>query len=409
MVLTPGKPNSEKTTDAERLVQKYLDSFLEKQSGTSKHNSVDSDGSSLFGLFELNDALPPHDFEMKRSFDRVTCCKSSQSLYCKECLRLLVKDHSLPIPVSRRKRMICNNSGLDEPYSEGRPLKLPFNLQIVLDDRRGSATGLHAVTLLNEKEGMSEKCDGNNNLEYQKSSQKDSIDQNANTTSSNDASNLGSVELIDLGNGDKIPTYEVGDATTFLLFPSPGESIPLQSVAAKVQTLVVLDCKWTKNKKFFRINEELSTLQKVHLSSPPQQSYYWRWHNAGPGMMSTIEAIYYASIEVSLEKQHQLMGLNEASHVDSNEYLIDQNNLIHLLWLFGHQRAATLKAAQNEGTPAPFSDEGKEHQRLLRKQKGTWRQLRHAEDERRLRERNKKKEEKKKREEDVARKKVQSR
>ena len=56
--------------------------------------------------------------------------------------------------------------------------------------------------------------------------------------------------------------------------------------------------------------------------------------------------------------------------------------------IFGHQRAATFKSAKSEGVPAPCSDEGKEMQRVLRKQKGTWRQLRHKEDERRLKERN---------------------
>eukprot|EP00579_Thalassiosira_antarctica_P021885 CAMPEP_0201973866 /NCGR_PEP_ID=MMETSP0904-20121228/47966_1 /ASSEMBLY_ACC=CAM_ASM_000553 /TAXON_ID=420261 /ORGANISM="Thalassiosira antarctica, Strain CCMP982" /LENGTH=119 /DNA_ID=CAMNT_0048524191 /DNA_START=108 /DNA_END=467 /DNA_ORIENTATION=- len=111
--------------------------------------------------------------------------------------------------------------------------------------------------------------------------------------------------------------------------------------------------------------------------------------------MSTIEAIFYAAFEASQKKYQRLLESNQISHMNSNNHLIDQNNLIHLLWLFGHQRAATFKAAQNEGAPAPSSDEGKEMQREMRKQKGTWRQLRHKEDERRLREKNGLKEEKK--------------
>mmetsp|Transcript_78 Transcript_78/g.116 ORF Transcript_78/g.116 Transcript_78/m.116 type:complete len:405 (-) Transcript_78:476-1690(-) len=380
-------------TPAERSVQKYLDSFFLEKPLTSENNQIDNP--SCFDLCELNNALPPHDVGMGTSFGRIACCNSSQSLYCKECFRLLVPDQSLPIPISSRKRIISENSKLDDHCSEGRPLKLPFNLHIILDDRRGSATGLHAVALLNEKRGIEEKCAGSNYCEDRDSSRTDSNDHNTNTNSSSDSSNLGSVKLIDLANDDEIPTYRLGDATTFLLFPSPGESVPLESVAAEVETLVVLDCKWTKNKRFFRKNQELSTLQKVHLSSPPQKSYYWRWHNAGPGMMSTIEAIFYAAFEASQKKYQRLLESNQISHMNSNNHLIDQNNLIHLLWLFGHQRAATFKAAQNEGAPAPSSDEGKEMQREMRKQKGTWRQLRHKEDERRLREKNGLKEEKK--------------
>mmetsp|Transcript_25602 Transcript_25602/g.48808 ORF Transcript_25602/g.48808 Transcript_25602/m.48808 type:complete len:415 (+) Transcript_25602:143-1387(+) len=380
---------------AEQIVQKYLDSFLENPQLTCENNHDDK--STCFELRELNDALPltPQGMEMGTSlssFGRITCCKSSQSLYCKYCLRLLVPDCSLPLPISRRKRIICDGSKLDEHCSEGRPLKLPFNLHIVLDDRRGSATGLHAVALLNERKGLEEK---NNCQEVEDISQTESDVHNTNANSCDEPSHLRSLKLIDLANGDEIPKYRRDDATTFLLFPSPGESVPLESVASKVQTLVVLDCKWTKNKRFFRKNQELSTLQKVHLSSPPQESYYWRWHNAGPGMISTIEAMFYAAYEVSRQKYQCLLESNQKmSPTDSNNYLIDQNNLIHLLWLFGHQRATTFKAAQNEGVPAPWSDEEKARQREMRKQKGTWRQLRHKEDEKRLMERNQLKEEK---------------
>ena len=81
--------------------------------------------------------------------------------------------------------------------------------------------------------------------------------------------------------------------------------------------------------------------------------------------------------------------------MSSNDHLVDQSNLVHLLWLFGHQKAVTFKAAQKEGVVAPWSEEEKERQREMKKQKGTWRQFRHKEDERRLRERNRLKEEKK--------------
>ncbi|KAL7530475.1 hypothetical protein ACHAXR_003516 [Thalassiosira sp. AJA248-18] len=337
------------TTPEERNLLKYLDSFLE---------------------------TPP--------FPRVVCCKTSQSLYCKECCRLLVPDGSLPVPIGLRKSLASENRNVVD-FSEGRPLKLPFNLHIILDDRRGSATGIHAVSLLNEKEGID--CS-----EGQDSSQ---TGHNAdNTYSSNDS--LGAVKLIDVTKNDEIPKYHPGDATTFLLFPSPGESVPLESVASKVQTLVVVDCKWTKS-TICRKNEQLSRLPRVHLSTSPL-SHYWRWHNAGPGMISTIEAIFYAAFEVSQHKMQRTLESNQSSQVGSSTDLIDQNNLMHLVWLFGHQRAATFKAAKNEGIPPPCSDEAKERKRESRKQRGTWRQLRHEEDERirRINEKNKRLNEEKK-------------
>lgn len=254
---------------------------------------------------------------------------------------------------------------LVDNHPEGRPITLPFHLHIILDDRRGSATGLHAVALMNGQL--------DNNIIT-----KDHVA----CTQSCVPLKSDSVMLIDLAT-DKMPKYQDSDGSTFLLFPSPGESVPLAHVASKVRTLVVLDCKWTKS-KICRQDKDLLSLQKVHLSSPPQQSAYWRWHNAGPCMLSTIEAIYYAAIEVMQKKHEYLLEKGEISISDSEN---DQNNLIHLLWLFGHQRAATFKSAQTAGIPAPCTDEGKEKQRAMRKQKGTWRQLRHKEDQRRLFER----------------------
>jgi len=286
-----------KVTDVEISVQKYLDSFI-----------ADS-----------------------TIFDRVFCCDTSHSLYCSKCCNLLVPEDSLP-PCLKQ-------------------LDLPFNLDIILDDRRASATGLHAVALLNNT---------NNST----------IDQSST-----------SVQLIDVANNDEIPRYSQQN-DTYLLFPSPRESIPLEAVSSKVKTLVVLDCKWTKS-SICRKNNDLSRLQKVHLSYPPKQSFYWRWHNEGPGMISTIEAIYYAAYEV-LQKRNSIQST-------TNDQLADTNNLLlHLLWLFGHQRAAILRSAQDKGKPPPFTKEGKEAQREMRRQKGTWRQLRHKDDERRLIEKKKK-------------------
>lgn len=319
--------NNAPISRTESLVEMYLESFLERP-----------------------------------QFGRKTCCESSQSLYCKSCCGLLVPDDSLPCSIRLRKRADSEDIVLRD--SE-KPLKLPFDLHIILDDRRGSSTGIHAVALL------------------EKEQQEIEIDSRAS------AAELGSVKLVDVTN-DEIPNYQDGDGT-FILFPSPGESVPIETVATEINTLVALDCKWTKTS--IHRKKALSQLPKVHLSSPPERSYYWRWHNMGPGMISTIEAIYYAAYEVSQIKSQQSIETNVSSQYASTDET-DQNNLLDLLWLFGHQRAATLKSAKKAGKPPPGTDEGKEAQRELRKQKGTWRQLRHQEDETRLLERNRLKEEK---------------
>ena len=344
-----GTSQFEEAEETERSVQHYLDTFL-----TGTHPTQ----------------------ENGKKFQRLVCCNSSRSLYCEECCRLLVPDESLPVPISRRKR----NTGDDMvvQQSDRRPLKLPFNVHIILDDRRKSATGLHAVALLNGTDGRAgSPCPGPDDFPT------DSIADYSGSKISDDSLELGSVKLVDMETHD-IPRY-IDDASTYLLFPSPGESVPLESVASKVQTLVVLDCKWT-NSGLCGKKQGLSSLQKVHLSSPPKQSYYWRWHNAGHGMLSTIEAIYFAAFETSEIKYQRLLDAKSISQSDFNDHMIDQNNLIHLLWLFGHQRAATIKSAEKNGIPAPCTGEGKDLQRALRKQRGTWRQLRHKEDERRLKE-----------------------
>ena len=126
---------------------------------------------------------------------------------------------------------------------------------------------------------------------------------------------------------------------TYLLFPSE-DSIPLGSVRHQVDTLVVLDCKWTKSSS--RHDPRLTKLPRVHLTNPSTVSYYWRWHSAGPECLSTIEAIYESSCEIEPE-----------------------TNWLPWLWLFALQRAAA----------GGVSLEQKLRQKELRRKKGTEKHL----------------------------------
>ena len=37
----------------------------------------------------------------------------------------------------------------------------------------------------------------------------------------------------------------------------------------------------------------------------PLETRFWRWHDAGQGMLSTVEAICFATLEIAEEKQQQ--------------------------------------------------------------------------------------------------------
>lgn len=338
---------------AEAKVKEYLDSFTSDENPLSQH------------------------------FPRVNCCKPSQSLYCKECCRLVVPHDALPAPIRLRQRYVCDGDGSAENKSYNgtasvsleneatppetntteRPLKLPFHLHVILDDRRGSSTGIHAISLLggHRSDKSTEKQGSHKDQELHRSQ--------ANNESG--AAILTEVEKLEPTEQSRIlesalEIYDRNDADeacTYFLFPCPGESVPLDEVSHKVKTLIVLDCKWTKS-GVWRRSERLRTIPKVHLSNPPKESHFWRWHNAGEGMMSTIEAIYYAAYEV-------YQSLQTRQHCEWRS--IDERNLTHLLWLFGHQRLATMEQAKNEGKAAPCCEDGKEIQRALRRRKITWR------------------------------------
>ncbi len=234
---------------------------------------------------------------------RIFCCNASRSLYCSECCRVCLPEESLPLPIF-----------------EGR-LRLPFDIDIVLDvkERKTSSTGIQLVSLANALERRREKL------------------------------NLGrpekSVVLYDLEKSD-IPDYSAEEGV-YVLFPST-DSVPISSVSPK--KLVVLDIKWSSQS--VKADHKIACLPKVHLGAPPVQSYFWRWHNAGKGMLSTIEAIYFATLEVT-----------------KNSWPPDeQDDLIHMLWIFALQRSVIHVKSDLEKRILPFTEQGKESRRVLRTQ-----------------------------------------
>ena len=232
----------------------------------------------------LSSFASPRALQTRSNWSRVECCGSSRSLYCTECFKLLIPAAEWPVNIR----------------------SLPFHLRIILQDRRSAATGLHAKVL-------NERLRDNDGPDLHDSSK--------------------NVQFYDLERLDPLPKSYTEN--TYLLFPSD-DSLPLESARHRVDTLVVLDCKWTKSSS--RQDPRLSSLPRVHLTNPPSVSYYWRWHSAGKECLSTIEAIYEAACEVEPEC-----------------------NWLPWLWLFALQRAAT----------GGVTEEQKKIQKEMRRTKGT--------------------------------------
>jgi DTW domain len=244
----------------------------------------------------------PSDSWPRRSY----CCGTSRSFYCCECCTICIPEESLPVPIF-----------------EGR-FRLPFDVDVVLDEkeRRTSATGIQLICLVNALASRREQ------MCLEKSER--------------------STTLYDLEHRP-FPNYRSEEDGVYVLYPDK-DSVPISSVSPT--KLVVLDMKWSRTSA--RNHPNLKHLRKVHLSSPPAHSRFWRWHNESPGMLSTIEAIFFAAREVTL--------------YDATWSQAERDNLIHLFWLFSLQRYVINEKSQAEQRALPFTEAGKEERRLLRYQ-----------------------------------------
>ena len=245
-------------------------------------------------------------------------CGASRSMYCFDCCRLLIPEEQRPDPL------------------RDNTLRLPFNVDIILDDRRAASTGVQLKTLM---DSMSDRD--------------------------------GRIRLFDKELHEEVPDYSANLEDyegTYVLFPC-SESIPLSDVVAedsthhRIRRLVVLDCKWTRSS--VRLDPKLAALSRVHLAadSVPKHSYYWRWHNAGHGMLSSAEAIYFSAWEVAA--------------ADPSWTTNECQKLVYWMWLFGLQREVIAqrhyrvgKNSVDSGAPEqkvllPFDEAAKEISRAL--------------------------------------------
>lgn len=405
--------------------ERFLKSYLQKTTAVSINQRDD-----YLGEFGAQNVDNKKNEYCDRDNDdligkRVFCCKTSRSLYCPECCRVLVPKECWP------QRFIshqCNNNSQQQAG-----WSFPFNfMDIILGvkERRTSSTGIQMMCISNMvAEVAKSSCknsrshqDQQEGLHYEFSENKT---ESTTTTGCEQDGNNGGIEggewwrnikLYDLNRGDTLPTYSTtmdtrkmtdgeneaakeNEAGTYVLFPQEGKSVPISAVANKIKRLVVLDIKWTRsnNVQLFSANHHkitasrpseggggksynplapLQDLPFVHLEYPPQNSHFWRWHNRGVGMLSTIEAIYFAAREVSVTlQQRQDIGDEEKDDDNSNDLqqgsigeCDDDKNYVDILWLFALQRSIIQECSLKEGRPVAFSEEAKAMARALRKQ-----------------------------------------
>ena len=261
----------------------------------------------------------------KEEWQRTKCCEcnASRHIYCFDCCRLLIPPEDWPDSIRNKT------------------LRLPFHLDIVLDDRRAASTGVQIAALVRHAT-LDDDDDDDEDVDGRPPKHK-----------------MTTTRLWDQEQNEGIPDYSQDEGKqngikTYVLFPCSG-SIPLSSleqVEAQNLRLVVLDCRW---QYCSRLLDSLYHLPKVHLDSPPPESYYWRWHNAGQGCLSTAEAIFWAAWQLAPD-----------THRKEKEQLLD------ILWIFAVQRNVIQRRFHEEVQERtiphlPFTNQAKEHARNLRR------------------------------------------
>ncbi|KAL7567594.1 hypothetical protein ACA910_017009 [Epithemia clementina (nom. ined.)] len=281
-----------------------------------------------------------HEEYQNKEWPRTMCskCVTSRHVYCHDCALLVIPEEDWPDSVRNHTLQTC----------------LPFQLDILLDDRRSASSGVQMAALFHH--AAAEPADDATNSQHQQPSPV--------------------VRFVELDRGQSIPDYgeDEDSIKTVLLYPGPG-SIPLSSLlegkaADTTLRLVALDCKWRNS---VRRAEKLSSLTMVHLDNPPSQSHYWRWHNAGPGCLSTAEAVFWAAWQLVSGD-----GMSAASNCSSRREDNEQR-LLDIMWLFAVQRSIILRRFHAEVRERviphlPFTDEAKEIARGYRRKQNHVRQ-----------------------------------
>ncbi|RLN96036.1 hypothetical protein BBJ28_00020406 [Nothophytophthora sp. Chile5] len=162
---------------------------------------------------------------------------------------------------------------------------------------------------------------------------------------------------------DVLPTYTREDAV--VVYPS-FESETLDKITVEelrtIRTLVFIDCPWQKAAAIM-MDPAISSLRCVKLAQPPQESNFWRYHKAGAGCVSTIEAIKLMLEEYTSAATRAGITLPAGS---------ETAQLSDLLFFFNLQFTRIVEHFENEGNPnrkPPMEADEKERRRIMYDQK----------------------------------------
>ena len=108
---------------------------------------------------------------------------------------------------------------------------------------------------------------------------------------------------------DEIPQYFCAE-NAVVVYPSPDatclESL-VTTTTTRIDHMIFIDSPWQQAKNI-TLHESLAHLPRVKLKNPPEYSAFWRYHGAGKGCVSTVEAIRWM-----LEEYNQVYELGYPS------------------------------------------------------------------------------------------------
>ncbi|KAF4028722.1 DTW domain-containing protein [Phytophthora infestans] len=163
--------------------------------------------------------------------------------------------------------------------------------------------------------------------------------------------------------GETLPTYTRENAV--VVYPS-FEAETLEQINAEelrdIRTLIFIDCPWQKA-PVIMTDPAITDLRHVKLAQPPKESNFWRYHKAGAGCVSTIEAIQLMLEEYTAAAKRAEISLPEGS---------EDTQLSDLLFFFKLQFSRIAEHFETEADPErkpPMDADEKERRRLMYSQR----------------------------------------
>ena len=146
--------------------------------------------------------------------------------------------------------------------------------------------------------------------------------------------------------------YNIED--TVIIYPS-NDSVSLFELPnlEKIKRVVFIDTPWQRAP--FIVKDRFPGFTCVKLAAPPKHSNFWRYHNAGTGCVSTIEAIHLVALEY-LQAFNGIITETEREHVGQ------------MLFFFNLISNQIKKKVDVNVRPLPMDEGAKAIQRNRRKQ-----------------------------------------